>query len=117
MPGTTRSPAEYFSDGLIRGFWTFFVFAGALAFLTFGLLGVVGMTLGYGFSYLIISRIGDKWLDSTDVTIGARPKHWLFGFGIAILVQVALILLFISEADDGWYWDGFTRPLPAVQVV
>jgi hypothetical protein len=99
MQDSLNSPIGYFSDGLVRGLVTFGVIPVVVAYLSFGLLGIVGAALALWVCYRGALRICLSWLGDPEATTGARPKHWLLGFGYAIVFQ-ALILLFCFALAD-----------------
>lgn len=101
MQDSLNSPIGYFSDGLVRGLVTFGAIPVAVAYLSFGLLGIVGAALALWVGYRGALRIGLSWIENPEATTGARPKHWLLGFGFAIVFQAGIVLFCFAYADQG----------------
>lgn len=100
MKNSLNYSIGYFSDGLVRGLVTFCVIPVVAAYLTFGLLGIIGAALALWGCYRGALRIGLKWLRNDEVMTAPRPKHWLLGFGFAIVFQAGIVLFCFAYADQ-----------------
>jgi hypothetical protein len=100
MQDSLNSPIGYFSDGLVRGLVTFGAIPVAVAYLSFGLLGTVGAASILWVSYRGALRICLSWLGDPEATTGARPKHWLLGFGYAIVFHAGILLFCFALANQ-----------------
>lgn len=101
MQNSLNYSIGYFSDGLVRGLVTFGVVPVVAAYLAFGLLGIIGAALALWGCYRGALRIGLMWLGSDEAETAPRPKHWLLGFGFAIIFQVGVVLFCFAYADQG----------------